>query len=303
MRTRQRLLILLLLELPLYAAGQEADRVVQRELYDPSNRSWLVESAAPNAHESPPPSGIRCGTGHDMDAAAIAEATERAAAAAAAFRDTGLRGYVEAQPVQPDVSGGIAFQITFINEGRKPIKLEDMTNAMSIVLFRKSPPVGHLIPSWTFHGTYKPEFKSEFPDTAEVQTALHEARKKSERNRPYLVEEPRVRSKGVRTLRDLREFGDVRLAPGRGVQIVVRITEGLADPIAYWSSLAEASKDPRHWSNPAADAPDLAPLVAGDYSLSFSVMVSVSSAGDVDSLPMRQHALLFCDAMQILLGH
>lgn len=303
----QKLFILCLVGFPLCATAQESDPIVRREMFDPLDRTRPIDPTRAATVAGNGNGGTKCGTGRGMDAAMLAEGTARVAANAAAFRAAGLRGYVQAATEQRGNDNGIEFQITFVNEGSEPIELGDMTNALRIVLFRNStpggPPGGHVLPSWSFERNGPPKYDTEFPDEAEVRAEAKAAKKESERNRPYRVEESSIRPKGVRTIRDFRDEATVSLRPGQSFQMTVRITEGLADPVGYWWNLAEKSKELGHRGSPTPDPSDIAPLSAGEYSLSFSTNLSISTGGDDETPPVRCHAYLSCGAILIQLGN
>jgi len=275
MNAMRGLVVLYLVGLPLCAVAQETDPIVRRELFDPLHRKTAAHPSRPTSVAEPPVGAVGCGTlSREVDAATLAEAAKRAAR----FRGTGLRGYVQAETVQLDEDHGIEFQLEFVNEGSNPIELSDVTNTLSIVLFRNTAPIGHVIPPWMFHRTGPPKYSTEFPDEAEVRAEALAAKKEAEKGRPYRIAEPARRAATVRTLRDIRDTGDVHLNPGERFQMVVRITEGIADPAKYWWNLAELSKT-TYVSNERPDPSDIAPLPAGEYSL--SLMVSVSRTPDL----------------------
>ncbi len=293
MNAMRRVVVVYLVGLPLCAVAQEADPIVRRQLFDPSERT---DPSRPRG----PVRDARCGTPMpDWDAATVAKVAQ---ARAAEFRATGLRGYVEAQTVQLDEGAGIELLLEFINEGRTPVDLGAITNALSIVLFRKTVPGGHVIPPWSSHRTGPPVYTTEFPDEAEIRAEALAAEKEVEKRRPYRVAEPASRLPKIRTLRHLGEDGDVRLKPGQRFQMVVGITEGLADPAEYWWNLAELSKELNGSSLPSPDPSDIAPLSPGEYGLSLWLGVSVSVASPDETAPTRQHAILFCDPILIRLG-
>lgn len=284
---------------PYAVVGQEAGALVRRELFDPLDRNRATPPGIPAGVTAGLASDIRCGTrSSPVSSATLAEAAARTAK----FRATGLRGYIEAEAVQPDEDTGIEFLVEFVNEGSDPIELSDVTNALNIILFRNTAPAGHVIPSWTFHRAGPPKYTTAFPDEAEVRAEARAAKKEAEKGRPYTIVEPGLRGPKVRTLRDIRETGDVRLNPGEHFQMAVRITEGLADPAEYWWNLAEMSKT-SNVSRQRPDPSDIDPLPAGQYSLSLWLDVSVSIPHPDETAPVRQHAILFCDAIKIHLAN
>lgn len=298
MNATRMLFFVCLVGVPAIVLAQETDPILRRELFDARNRA--TDPSPPTGVAEPSVGGVKCGTvSREVDAATLAEA----AAGAAKFRATGLRGYVQAETVQLDEDDGIEFQLEFANEGSNPIELSDVSNALSIVLFRNTAPLlGHVIPSWTFHRTGPPKYSTEYPDEAEVRAEALAAKKEAERNRPYRVAEPARRAETVRTLRDIRDTGDVRLKPGDRFQMVVRIAEGIADPAKYWWNLAEMSKETGGSSLRLPEPSDLAPLSAGEYSLSLWASVSISTSDPDETAPARQHTSLFSGSILIRLG-
>jgi hypothetical protein len=85
--------------------------------------------------------------------------------------------------------------------------------------------------------------------------------------------------------------------------MVVRITEGIADPAEYWWNLAELSKQLNRSSLPEPEASDIAPLPPGEYGLSLWLGVSVGVPSPDDTAAVRHHPILFCDAIKIHFGN
>ena len=291
-----------LMGFPSIVLAQKADTIVRRELFDPLDRNKAITPGGPKDAPMHPPGG-KCGIRSPAgDGAAHVEAVETAAKS----RATGLRGYVEVETMQRDEEAGVEFLVEFVNEGSNAMELDDVTNKLNIVLFRmfipEGLPAGHVIPSWSFHRFGAPVYSTEFPDEDEVREEAQAAKKVSEKGRPYGIFEPARRSPKVRTLRHIRDTGDVHLEPGERFQMVFRIAEGLADPAEYWWNRAEMSKVMNSSKLPPTEPSDLAPLSAGNYSLSLSLGVSVSVQSPDDTAVVRHHPILFCDAIKIRLG-
>ncbi len=300
MNSTSMLVSLFAIAFPLVVAAQESKQAVRRELFDPHLRNKDVNPSHKSVVEPRTSDRGWCGTGsRNVDPAANAQAV----ASAEEFRSTGIRAYAEADSTQVDEGSGIKLLIEFANEGDETFHLNDISNSLNITLFRKTPPfVGHVIPSWSPHRIGRPKYSTEFPDEAEFRAEAKAARMEIEKRRPYHVGEPSRRSANVRTLRDIRETDDVTLNPGDRFQMIVRITEGVADPAEYWRNLAELSKESSGSFLPAPAPSDIGPLTAGEYSLSFWVSVSLS-VPTLDETPVKRHyALLICDAIDVLLG-
>lgn len=302
MNAIRMLVFVLLVGFPAIVLAQEADTIVRRELFDPLERNKAITPGSPIDAPMHPPAG-KCGIRSPArDGAALVEAAETAAK----FRATGLRGYVVAETMERDEEAGVEFLVEFVNDGSNAMELDDVTNKLNIVLFRmftpEGLPAGHVIPSWSFQRFGAPVYSTEFPDEDEVREEAQAAKKVSEKGRPYGIFEPARRSPKVRTLRHIRDTGDLHLEPGARFQMVVRIAEGLADPAAYWWNLAEMSKVMNSSKLPPPKPSDLAPLSSGKYSLSLWLGVSVSISRSDEITPARQHAILFCDAIKIRLG-
>lgn len=206
MHTTRKLFVLYFVGLPLYAAAQESDPVVRRELWDASDRTRPID---------PTRSTVAAGA--------------EARGGSVVRKGNEIEVWVEADPVQRPASAGIRFVLDLRNTGRSAIELDDPFDAVNVKV------VDHASGQTVSLPPLDPDFFDCSQGVPEAKLVQRVRQQKNQRRAFEATAENRSIAGGdhsSKSVDDIRS-GILVLEPGEGARMYLTVRSVLANPDGY----------------------------------------------------------------------
>jgi len=178
--------------------------------------------------------------------------------------------FVEVNPVQPRVAGGLFFVIDVGNEGSEPVELVDITKRHIALYLWNADDVRMDLPD------RERTTKSNPGGWARRHEQPEHVKAEIEQRRPFAVMKPdflRADDPKVKSIESIKD-GKIRLEPGEHFRVQVLVTKVLNEPEKWKAEIEKRSANP-HTPFPGLDPPEMARIGAGTYTLRTSVGLGV----------------------------